>query len=141
MKHLTTEEVGKIASIIRDWDLPSIRWEAVCREVELQIGRKYTTRTLRDKAEIQAAFQQAKQFRAGQRQKKSQLTADERIAALQAEVKCLKEILAEYDLRFLRHIDALAGFQSASTGAAVLPKDLEYPLHQELPRIPNRGRS
>lgn len=141
MKHLSAEEVGKIASIIRDWDLPSIRWEAVCREVELQVGRKYTARSLRDKAEIRAAFQLAKQFRASQKERRSRLNPDDRIASLQAEVNSLKAILAEYDLRFLRHIDALAGFQSASTGAPILPKDLEHPLHQELPRLPSRGRA
>lgn len=140
MKHLSEEEVKEIATLILAWPLPTIRWEAVCREVELRLGRRYTRRTLSDKPMIRHAYDHAKDLRSRLKPTRSHPKADERIQKLEAEIESLKSKLAEYDLRFLRHLNALSGYQHAASGAPVLPKDLDYPLHQEIPLLSTRKK-
>ncbi len=135
MKHLTEEEIIEIATIIDRWPLPTIRLEAVCREVELHLGRRYTRQSLMDKPEIKEAFQRAKELRANPNVDRARPKSDVRIEQLEAQVADLKRILGEYDLRFLRHLDVLSGCKVEASGAHLLPKDLEAPLHQEIPRL------
>lgn len=140
MKHLTEEEIIEIATIIDRWPLPTIRWEAICREVEEHLGRRYTRQSLMDKQEIKLAFQRAKELRANPNVAQPRPKSDVRIEKLEGQVADLKRILAEYDLRFLRHLEALSGCKNAVSGAYMLPKDLEEPLHQEILRLNPKGK-
>lgn len=140
MKHLTEEEITEIATIIDRWSLPTIRWESVCREVEQHLNRRYTRHTLMAKTEIREAFQRAKELRANPDAAKPRSKSDARIEQLEAQVADLKRILAEYDLRFLRHLEVLSGCKDEMSGAHLLPKDLEAPLHQEIPYLSPKGK-
>ena len=140
MKHLTEEEIIEIATIIDRWPLPTIRLEAVCREVEQHLGRRYTRQSLMDKQEIKEAFQRAKELRANPNVARPRPKSDVRIEQLEAQVADLKRILGEYDLRFLRHLEMLSGCKVEASGAHLLPKDLESPLHQEIPYLNPKGK-
>lgn len=140
MKHLSKDEVAEIATLIDAWPMPTIHWEVVCREVELRLGRRYTRRTLGEKPEIREAYHRAKGIRTNPNFTRPRPKTDDRVQQLEAEIQSLKRILAEYDLRFLRHLNALSGFQHAASGAPVLPKDLEFPLHQEIPLLSSRKK-
>ena len=140
MKHLSEEEITEIAAIIDRWPLPTIRWETVCREVEQHLRRRYTRHSLMAKPEIREAFQRAKEVRANPNVAKPRPKYDLRIEQLEAQLADLKRILAEYDLRFLRHLEILSGCKDEVTGAHLLPKDLEAPLHQEIPFLNPKGK-
>ncbi len=140
MKHLTEEEIIEIATIIDRWPLPTIRWEAVCREVEQHLGRRYTRHSLMAKPEIKEAFQRAKELRTNPHVERPRPKSDVRIEQLEAQIADLKRILAEYDLRFLRHLEVLSTCVDGVSGAHVLPKDLEAPLHHEIPYLHPKGR-
>lgn len=140
MKHLSEVEIIEIATIIDHWPLPTIRWEAVCREVEEHLGRRYSRQSLMDKREIREAFQRAKTFRANPDVTQPRPKSDARIEQLEAQVADLKRIVNEYDRRFLRHLDVISGCVDALTGKPLLPKDLETPLHQEIPYLNPKGR-
>lgn len=140
MKHLTEGEISEIATIIDRWPLPTIRWEAVCREVEQHLGRRYTRQSLMAKPEINSAFQRAKEFRANPNTARPRPKSDLRIEQLEMQVADLKRTLAEYDLRFLRHLEVLSGCKSSVSGAPLLPRDLDAPLHREIPYLNPRGR-
>ena len=140
MKHLSEEEITEIATIIDRWPLPTIRWESVCREVEHHLHRRYTRHSLMAKPEIQEAFKRAKDLRANPNAARPRPKSDVRVEKLEAQVADLKRILGEYDLRFLRHLEALSGCKDEVTGAHLLPKDLEAPLHQEIPYLNPKGK-
>jgi len=140
MKHLTEEEIVEIATIIDRWPLPTIKWESICREVEAHLRRRYTRHSLMAKPQIKEAFQRAKELRANPNAPRPRPKSDVRIEQLEAQVADLKRLLAEYDLRFLRHINVLTGCVDALTGKPLLPKDLEALLHQEIPYLNPKAR-
>jgi len=128
-RHLTEADVNHVCAILDNWPLPTINWEAVCREVGIHLKHRFTRQALERKPKIKAAFQ-------ARRDKPKGLVpaddADRRIAKLQARVDELEKALAEYDLRFLRHIGCAIRWDK-------FPKDLEEPIEKEIPLL--RGDS
>lgn len=124
-RHLTKTDVLQVCSIIENWPLPTLTWDALCREVELNLGHRYTRQSLEKKTEIKIRFQ------ARRANPKKAVISDETertIDRLRARVAQLEKALAEYDLRFLRHIDKAIQWNKS-------PQDLEAPLLAEVPTL------
>ena len=119
--HLTETDVLKITSIIESWPLPTITWKAVVMEVKDRLGRLYARQNLENKKDIKAAFQSKK---SGQPKLLEINEAEQTIQRLRARNKDLEELIHQYDLRFLRHIENARLLRIA-------PKDLEKPLDGE----------
>lgn len=123
--HLTESDILQICSIIDNWPLPTITWEAVCQEVGIHLKHKYTRQALERKPQIKAAFN----GRRGKRHELAPVSDSERkIASLQARIEELENLLVKYDLRFLRHIERAIRWDKA-------PEDLEKPIEKEIPLL------
>ncbi len=124
-RHLSEADILQACSIIDNWPLPTITWEAVCREVGIHLKHRFTRQALERKPQIKASFQ-------ARRDKRQGLVpadhAERKIAKLQARIMELEKALAEYDLRFLRHIERAILWDKS-------PKDLEEPIEEEIPRL------
>ena len=124
-RHLTEADVLQVCVIINAWPLPTITWEAVCREVGIHLKHKFTRQALERKPQIKASFQ-------ARRDKRQGLVpadhAERKIAKLHARIVELEKALAEYDLRFLRHIERAIQWDKS-------PQDLEEPIEKETPRL------
>ena len=124
-RHLTEADIVQICSIIDNWPLPTITWEAVCREVGIHLKHKFTRQALERKQQIKASFQ-------ARRDKRQGLVpadhAEKKIAKLQARIDELQTALAKYDLRFLRHIQRAVRWDKS-------PQDLENLLEKEIPLL------
>ncbi|GLH68232.1 hypothetical protein [Geothrix edaphica] len=124
-RHLTQDDIVQVCAIIKAWPLPTITWEAVCREVGIHLKHQFTRQALERKPEIKATYL----ARRGRRENLVEKDhAERKIANLQARVEELEKALAEYDLRFLRHIERAIRWDK-------LPQDLEKPLDKEIPLL------
>ena len=124
-RHLTKTDVLQVCSIIEKWPLPTLTWDALCREVELNLGHRYTRQSLEKKPEIKIRFQ-------GRRENPNKAVivddAERTINRLRARVAQLEKALAEYDIRFLRHVDKAIQWNKSS-------QDLEAPFFAEIPTL------
>jgi len=123
-RHLTKTDILRICRIIEDWPLPTLTWDGICREVETQLGHRYTRQSLEKKPEIKAKYL----ARQGLRTKLVPVDeAEKTIQHLKNRIALLEKTLADYDQRFLRHVEAAVRWNKS-------PKDLEEPLMVEPPR-------
>lgn len=122
-RHLSRTNILQICSIIDNWPLPTITWNALCREVETHLKHHYSRQALERKPEIKSRFQKLR----GQRVR--QIPPDEieiRISKLKARIAEIENTLAEYDLRFLRHMERAILWDKS-------PQDFELPIEMEVP--------
>jgi hypothetical protein len=127
-RHLTRTDILRICRLIEDWPLPTLSWDALCREVEIHIGHRYTRQSLEKKPEIKA------KYLARQAHRTKVVPVDEAemtIQRLKHRVAELEKTLADYDQRFLRHVEAAVRWNKS-------PQDLEEPLIVE-PPLPRKS--
>lgn len=124
-RHLSKEDISQVCAIINAWPLPTISWEAVCREVGVHLKHRFTRQALERKPEIKTAYQARRDRRQGLVPKDQ---VERKIAKLQARIEELERAIVEYDLRFLRHIERAIHWDKS-------PRDLERPLEKEIPLL------
>lgn len=124
-RHLSKQDILQICSIVENWPLPTLSWDALCREIEVHLKHRYTRQALERKPEIKAAY-------LAKRQRPNKLVpadqAEQKIAKLKVRIAELEAALAAYDLRFLRHIEWAIAWDKS-------PNDLEQPLEKEIPML------
>lgn len=120
-KHLTEIDVLKIVTIIEAWPMPTITWEALVKEVEIQLGQLFSRQALERKASIKSAFQTRK----GQKPELIRMSeAEQTIQRLRQRNDELEGLVRLYDLRFMRHVANARKWGKN-------PKDLDRPLDME----------
>lgn len=120
-KRMTQTDVLRVLTIIEEWPLPSITWEALVKEVEIKVGQLFSRQALERKKQIKAAFQARK----GEKPKLVRMNeAEQTIQRLRRRNDELEEQVRQYDLRFLRHVENARLLQ-------IRPKDLDKPLDGE----------
>jgi pyruvate/oxaloacetate carboxyltransferase len=133
-RHLSKQDILQICSILDNWSLPTLSWEALCREVEVHLKHRYSRQALERKVEIKEHFQ-------AKRERPSKLVpADEsekKIAKLKTRIDELEAALAAYDVRFLRHVERAIAWSQSPDGLAGKwrPEDLEAPMEKEIPML------
>lgn len=127
--HLSETNILQVCSIIDNWPLPTITWDALCREVGIHLKHRYSRQALERKSEIKARFQ-------ARRDKRTKLVpldeAEIKIAKLKVRIAELEKIQADYDLRFLRHIERAILWDKS-------PQDLELPIEKEIPLLRSKS--
>lgn len=124
-RHLSKTDILQVCALIDNWPLPTLSWNALCREVEAQLKHRYTRQALERKTEIKDRFQARKEHRG------KVIPVDEseqKINLLKARVAQLEKTIAEYDRRFLRHIDKAIDWGKT-------PEDLDAPMFIEIPML------
>jgi len=120
-KRLSETDVLRICTIIDEWPLPSITWDAPLGDIEIQLTQKYSRQALDRKVLIKEHFQARKD-------KKPELLrmneADQTIQRLRLKVDALEETVQAYDLRFMRHVGNALRWKKN-------PEDLDRPLPGE----------
>ena len=120
-KHLTETDVLRILTIIENWPLPTITWDALVREVEIQVGQLFSRQALERKPQIKSAFQSRK----GQKPELMRMSeAEQTIQRLRQRNNELEKLVHLYDLRFMRHVANARRWGKN-------PKDLDRPLDAE----------
>lgn len=123
--HLSETDILQVCSIIENWPLPTITWNALCREVEIHMKHHYSRQALERKPEIKTRFQM-------RRDNRIKLVppdeADIMITKLKTRIVELENLQAEYDLRFLRHIERAILWDKS-------PQDFELPIEIEIPLL------
>lgn len=133
-RHLSNQDILQICSLIDNWPLPTLSWDALCREVEVHLKHRYSRQALERKPEIKAHYQLKKD-------KPSKLVpadeAEKKIAKLKARIEELEATLATYNLRFLRHVERAIAWSKSPEGLAGKwkPDDLDEPLEKEIAMI------
>ncbi len=120
-KRMTQTDVLRILTIIESWPLPTITWEALVKEVDIQVGQLFSRQALERKPQIKSAFQ----VRKGQKPELMRMSeAEQTIQRLRQRNAELEFLVRRYDLRFIRHIANAHNWGKN-------PKELDRPMDEE----------